>query len=145
MNQPLDERAVVNALASEVPARIIKKTITDLRRMKLTLSGADSGLKTTWDEICVQVQDGDSFFWDAYDDTVKGLLGGYVEKLPEHERCALWLQTSEGYDWKSCEPDEREDVVVGVDDVIADLSEELYSKAADWRNARIEAYIEHSC
>jgi hypothetical protein len=40
--------------------------------MSDTLSGDDSELKTTWDEICAQVQYEHSIFWETYDEIVRG-------------------------------------------------------------------------
>ena len=48
---------------------MIRQTMTDLQHMKHTPSGDDSELKTTWDDICAQVQSGQSYSWDAYDET----------------------------------------------------------------------------
>lgn len=92
MSERLSESAIVRAVAQEAARRITRKVIADLQDMKDTMSGDDSGLKTTWDEICVQVQDRESWFWDAYDHTVRSTVGVYVAELPKHERDALWLQ-----------------------------------------------------
>jgi len=51
-------------------------------------------VRTVWDEVCVQVQYEEAFLLDACDETVR-LRCGQDEKLPKHEREAIWLQTSE--------------------------------------------------
>lgn len=86
MSKSLNELTIVAEVARLAARRITRKVIADLQRMELTLSGDDSELKTTWDEICAQVQYEQSFAWDAYDETVKTLVGGYVSDLPTHER-----------------------------------------------------------
>jgi hypothetical protein len=96
MSDPLSEWEIVSAVAQAAAKRITRKVIAHLQSMDETLSGDDSELKTPWDEICVQVQYEASFFWDAYDETVRGILRGYVAELPKHEREAIWLQTAPG-------------------------------------------------
>jgi hypothetical protein len=93
MDDFLSESTIVSAVAHEAASRITRKVIRDLQRMTDTMSADDSGLETTWDEICVQVQYDNSMFWDLYDDLVHGIVGGYVPELPKHEREAIWLQT----------------------------------------------------
>lgn len=57
-----NESEIVRCLADSIVDKIVKNCIRDLRRLKITLSG-DSRLITTWDEICVQVQEEHSFYW----------------------------------------------------------------------------------
>ena len=46
-----DAQRISNRAVAQLAARrIARKVITDLQRMKHTLSGDDSELKTTWDE-----------------------------------------------------------------------------------------------
>lgn len=109
------------------------------------MSGDDSGLKTTWDEICVQVQDEESFYWDAYDHTVRTVVGAQIGGLAKHERDALWLQTEAGADWDSERQGDSEADPVRDDDIIDYLAREyVYAEAGNWSNARIRAYIERS-
>jgi hypothetical protein len=145
MSEALSESAIVSAVAEAAAERITRKVIADLQRLKDTLSAADSGLETAWDEICVQAHDGESFYWDAYNQTVQTLVGNYVTKLPTHEREALWLQTQAGVDWDFKEPEDREPYPV-FDDEIVDyvVSEYVYARAGEWSNARIRAYLDRS-
>src|SRR5438270_11611854 len=100
MRQTLSESGVVEALANQVCKRLTRKVIAALQKMTSDLlSGDDSGLESTWDEICVQVQFEQSFSWDAYDMTVRHLAEAQIAKLQRYEREAIWLQTSEGIDW----------------------------------------------
>src|ERR1035437_3604814 len=145
MSEWLSESAIVRAVAHEAAQRIGRKVIADLQAMKDTMSGDDSELKTTWDEICVQVQDEESFYWDAYDQTVRSTVRVYVAALPQHERDALWLQTDAGSDWDCDEPESREASPVSEDDIIDYLVREVvYAEAGRWSNARIRAFNERS-
>lgn len=145
MNDSLSETAIVCAVAEDAALCITRKVINELQRMKYTLSGDDSELKTTWDEICAQIQYEKSIFWNVYDDTVRGCLAGYVEELPAHEREALWLQTEEGIDWAFEESEDREPYPVYDNDIIEYLAREyIYTKAEEWTNARIRAFLERA-
>jgi hypothetical protein len=145
MTKKLSESAIVKTVAEQAIRRITRKVIADLQRMKHTLSGDDSELKTTWDEICVQVQYEQSFAWDAYNETVKASVGGYVSSLPAYEREAIWLQTGPDIDW-DCEETETRDVNPANDDDIVEYitNEHIYSEAQRWSNARIRTYIERA-
>ncbi|HNU31948.1 MAG TPA: hypothetical protein PKN00_22345 [Sedimentisphaerales bacterium] len=143
MSEALSESAIVHALAQDAARRITRKVIADLQRMKHTLSGDDSELKTTWDEICVQIQSEQSFCWDVYDETVRAVVSGHVAKLAAYEREAIWLQSDAGGDWDCREPQEREAYPVCDGDVVDYLIREyIYAEAGRWSNARIRAYIE---
>jgi hypothetical protein len=145
MSDSLSESAIVLVVAEEAARRITRKVIAKLQHLEHTLSGDDSELETTWDEICVQVQYEESFSWDAYDETVRAIVGAYVAELPKHEREAIWLQTDAGGDWDGEEPEDREAYPVCDDDIVDYLAREcVYTEAGRWSNARIRAYIERS-
>jgi hypothetical protein len=143
MNEGLSESGIVHAVAEKAARHITRKVITALQGMTDTLSGDDSELKTTWDEICVQRQSEESLSWDAYDETVLAIVRGQIATLLKHEREAIWLQTDAGIDWNCEEPDDRELHPVFDDDIVAWLTNEyVYAKATNWSNDRIRAYIE---
>jgi hypothetical protein len=52
----LSESAIVQAVAEDAARRVTRKVISTLQKMTVLLSGDDSELMTSWDEICVQVQ-----------------------------------------------------------------------------------------
>lgn len=143
MSRALSESAVVCELAEHICERITRSIIATLQRMNNgLLSGDDSGLENTWDEICVQVQCEASFSWDAYDETVRGLVRADVEKLLPHERDAIWLQTPAADNW-DCEDESRRAPypVVGDDIVEYLITEHVYREAGNWSNRRIRKYL----
>lgn len=145
MSDGLSESAVVRAVAEQAGRGVTRQVIAALQRMEDTLSGDDSGLKTTWDEICVQLQDEMSFTWDAYDETVRAIVGEYVAALPKHEREAIWLQTDAGGDWGGEEPERREAYPVFDEEIVEYLTREyVYAEAGRWSNTRIRAFIDRS-
>lgn len=140
----LTETAIVRAVAERAAEGVARRTITALQRRTEILSG-DRGLKTVWDEVCVQVQYQESFSWDVYHQTVRDFVAGYIEELPQHEREAIWLQTDEGCDWDCEDPDDREPYPVYNGDVVDYVVREyVYASAGRWSNSRIRAFIEHS-
>jgi hypothetical protein len=135
----------VRAVAEKAARSITRKVIAALQQMTDTLSGDDSELETAWDEICAQVQEEESFDWDAYDETVRVIVAGQIAALPKYEREAMWLQTEAGIDWDCTELDDREAHPVCEDDIVEWLTREyVHAEAANWSNARIRAYIERS-
>lgn len=109
------------------------------------MSGSDSGLTTVWDEICVQVQEEESYCLDAYDITVKSLVEYDVSQLKRFEQRALWIQTEAYGDWE-CEKQDDEQFPPVFDGDIVDylLAEYIYSEAMEWTNAIIRKYFEQN-
>ena len=97
-----NEGDIIKAFAGEIAKKVTKKTILALQRMPYTLSGDDSRLTTTWDEICVQIQGEESYHWNMYDLTVRSLVEYDVFQLKHFEQLALWIQT-EAYDSGNCQ------------------------------------------
>jgi hypothetical protein len=145
MSDGLSESAIVEAAAEKAAKRVTRSVIAVLQKMRDTLSGEDSGLKTTWDEICAQIQFQESVLWDTYDEVVRTIVKNQVDKLPAHEREAIWLQTDAGVDWSCKEPDQREAQPVFDGDIIDWLiTEHVYQEASNWSNPRIRAYLERT-
>lgn len=137
---------IVKALARAVALRLSRRAVVRLQKAHHTLSGDDSELKTTWDEICAQVQGDESQFWDAYESAMSDALAWDVSQLPIHEKQALWLQSPEGEDW-DCQDDERKEVEppVSDDDIVRHLVQDyLLAEAGRWSNPRIRAFLDRS-
>ena len=146
MSRTLSEAAVVRALADQICKRLTRRLIATLQKMNNgLLSGEDSGLKNTWDEICAQVQFEESFSWDAYDETVRGLATSDVEKLQPHEREAIWLQTTAADHWDCEDESRRQPYPVSTEEIVDHLVHEyIYSEAGNWSNHRIRIYLDRS-
>jgi len=145
MSGDLSESAIVRAVAEQAARRVTRKVIAALQRIKDTLSGDDSELKSTWDEICAQVQYEESFFWETYDTVVRDMLRAYVAELPLYEQQAIWLQTDAGGDWCCEEPEDREAYPVRQDEIVDYLAGQyLYAEAGRWSNSRVRAFIDRS-
>lgn len=146
MSPQLSESRVVWNLAEQACQRVTRKIIRDLQELKNgLLSGDDSGLTNTWEEICVQVQGEESISWSLYGLTLKQLVSREVDRLLPHEREAIWLQTPSGEDWDAQDEKSRVEYPV-VEDEIVDylMNEYIYPAAGDWSNKRIRKYVEQS-
>lgn len=143
MTPELSPTPIVEAVAELAVQRVTRRAVCDLQRMPPDLSGEGSGLGIVWNEICVQVQDEQSFAWEAYNQPTRAVVDAMVEEQPPHEQAALWLQTNAGIDWDSDEAAERATNPVTTEDIAAYLLRDyIYDAAEGWANARIRAYVD---
>lgn len=139
------ESHLVAAQATEVIDRVARRVISQLQRLKdCRLSGDGSVLNNTWDEICVQLQEEESFYWDAYVDTTHTFALAEVTRLSDLERQAIWLQTPNGWRWLDGPAANQGDAQIPVDpnDVAGYIVEEVLNRAAVWSNWRIRRFLE---
>lgn len=68
---------------------ILEDAVRTIRAIPAKLSGDDSPLADPWEEIKDQVQHEISFFWQAYLDTMMGIIGGTVDSLSEKDRAVV--------------------------------------------------------
>lgn len=137
MNNPSQ---VLSFFAKECISKTVSLIIRKLQEFKITLSGEDSGLENTWDEICVQIQGEYSYHWDLYEDIVLDLIEEEVNKMPIHVQLTIWLETESAYSY-----DEDEDDLVSKydpSDVYNHFKSIIFQKAGDWGNRRIRRYLE---
>ena len=135
---------LTSELSAAVCEKVQRKTIRFLCSCRETLSGEDSGLANAWDEICVQVQGEQSFFWDTYLDTTRDFIRNHLEALPRHEQCAVWFATDSGRDWAADHLDEADPPFILEDMVEHILNEYVLREAQTWSNRRIRAFMEGS-
>lgn len=139
------EQDILKRFADDLSERISKKTILSLKRIKDNLSGSDTGLKNIWDEVCVQKQDEESFHWDKYEIIINELISKQIQKLKEHEKLAIWLQTEEGFDWayKNINHDTENSILnFSIQDLSKYISENyVYIEASTFKNKRINKFL----
>jgi hypothetical protein len=144
------ESRIAAELADATCKRVARQVRHALQRMTdCRLSGEDSGLKNTWEELCAQVQFQESFAWPAYEEIVQLLLGNHVRSLRRFELEAVWVQTKTGQDWLF--DDDAQDHTldprppINESEVVDHLREEyVHKEAADWSNPRIRDYLDRS-
>lgn len=130
----------------------------DLIRSKHRLSGDDSVLQNTWEEICVQVQGERGYFWDAYESAMRDAVLGALQFIDKAVQKALWLHTDDGRDLRyDLEADEEEGLTAqagyGQPDIPVDdeaiardiIANYLLPLADDYRNSRIEQFLCPDC
>lgn len=139
------EHDIVENFSDAICNRITRQVIAQLQSMDDALmSGDDSGLANTWDEICVQLQKEMSAFWHVYDETVRSITAGHVERLTPYEQAAIWLQTQEAEDWLDEHENEglRDGYPVNKQEITGYVLETyIYSQAGSWSNKNIRKYL----
>lgn len=140
------EQHLAAAWASQLSETLIKDAIQTLEEMdsQEMLSG-DSGLKNVWEEVCVQVQDEQSFFWETYVETMEGLLAGFVELLDTNARLALWTRTESGRDYiddHQADDEAALDIPVDAVEIVAMLMDDLLSAAANHESRSISRFLQ---
>jgi hypothetical protein len=148
----LDPRdKIINEVAKLVCEHITRKVILKLQRMEPC---GFSDLKNVWNEICVQTQTEQFITWDLYDETVKGFVYGFIEKLKNDEQVAILLQTDAGFDWQGQQmenagnedvsmltDDKEEHVPLCIDDIVDYVTGEyVYMQAGTWSNSSIRNF-----
>lgn len=133
------ESQIVSYLAQKVSMELANKCIRDLQSCKITLSGNDSGLSNTWDEICVQMQGEYSMYWDTYLETIEAFIQPYLEKLNSYENFSIWLQTESGMSYDEYQ---NEEPIISSIDILNYIKDCILKKAGDWSNQRIRKYLE---
>jgi len=143
------ENRIVSELAEVVCKRIARQTRMALTKMTdCQLSGEDSPLKNTWEEICVRCQGEESIFGSAYGDTIRSIVREFVQKLQRFEIEAIWLQTDNAFDLTDEEYErensgEKRPAISESSVVDYIIQNHIYSLAGDWSNKRIREFIEH--
>lgn len=138
---------IISAIAERECLRVSQKVVFTLQRLTSGgASGDDSPLKNLWDEVCVQVQFQDSVMWDAYVDVMERVIDGEIQKSDAATQQAIWLQTSNGFDWAYDQEGDVESVPCDRQDIINHiLNEYVLSQAADYSNRRIRKYLDRQC
>lgn len=144
---------LIRKQTEEILKRLVNKFIRYAQSLKgnCMLSGDDSGLNNTWDEICADMQGEWTFYHQAYLDIIEQYADEVLfETLTELEKTMLWTQTSAFEDWL----EEIEENTKGLvchnisffdaqcDDAIKEvISEAIISEAMRYTNSRIDKYL----
>lgn len=135
---------LVRRLAVDARRRAADRAVTQLKRMRGCLSGDDSGLKTAWEEFCVQVQGEESFFWDAYEETVKQAISAALLNVQQLDMAAMWFQTSSGWDWLAEHESGNELPDIFEPDVVDWVYKRVHDLADDSRHPRVVRFLKHA-
>ena len=134
------EFKLLSNLSSYHVSKIADSVIKDLMELKkdLLLSGGDSGLKNTWEEICVQVQGEQSFYWDSYEETINNFIEKALDEQPEVVRKLIMYVA--GID---IEPEGTEDEpVYSWEAAINCINDEIIMNAGSFENRNVTRYLD---
>ena len=116
----------------------MKQTLLELRDKELLTSGNDSGLKNVWEEVCVQVQGEQSYYWDAYLVTINNFI---LDELSKQTAPVINLLNYVGsfdlYDGKD------EDFEFLNEYGVQEISKKLLLEAEFYTNDRISAFLDN--
>lgn len=132
---------LVHQVAINVAARAASRAMRQLSKMPSGLSGDDSGLRSAWEEFCVQVQGEESFFWEEYQQTVRQSISGVLSRLPCLELVALWLQSDSAIDWLADNEQGKELPSVFEPDAVEVVYDVVHRLADESRNPRVVRYL----
>ncbi len=131
-------RYIIERLANGLCESITRKAIRNLQQIDAGFIG-ECGLKSAWDEICVQMQKGQFDSPDVYHQVISDAMIGYLEDLNYYKCSAIWLQTEDG----RRQNDEGEELAFTRWELVDFIASQYIYPAADrWRNKRIKAYHE---
>lgn len=149
-----DELKIVTKHYADI---ISKKVSFDvIKKLKVTkaplMTGDDTVLENVWEEICVQMQFEESFFWETYEFHIIELIKSELESLPKQELQAIWLSTDEFQEtfnnnyWDDDLYGEVEDdeaaYIINIDSICEFvLNNYVLSAAANENNEKIETYL----
>jgi len=134
-NSNLAEYQLLYDLSEYHAHTIAKRAVKWLQSLKgsCLLSGDDSGLENTWDEICVQVQDETWMSWDIHKVTIRSRLVDEIENEPFAVRNLLSYMSEDYY---NCEPGYNPESAVKL------VYKKLIVMADNHSNKRIKHYLE---
>ena len=137
------QAVVVRQWATELAARAAARAVRQLAKMPATLSG-DSGLRTVWEEFCVQVKGEQSVDWDLFEDTVKECISGTLLSLTHLQQVALWMQSDAAIDWLSEHEDGSKLPGVFEPDVVEVVYSVVWRLADESKNPHVARYLARS-
>lgn len=116
----------------------VKQLLLELRDKELLTSGNDSGLKNVWEEVCVQVQGEQSYYWDAYLVTINNFILDELSKQPAPVIDLLnYVGSFDLYDGKD------EDFELLNEYGVQEISKKLLLEAEFYTNDYISAFLEN--
>jgi len=134
-------RELSRQVARDAARRAADRVARRLSKLPGGLSGDDSGLRSAWQEFCVQVQGEESYFWDAYVETVKQTIAGTLVPVRHLDMVAMWLETPEGWDWLAENEDGAALPFVNEADVVEWVYDEVRRLAESSRHPRTVRFL----
>lgn len=125
--------------------RYANAAVALLTTSKHSLLGDESGLKSTWEEICVQVQGEKSYFWSAYEAAIHDAVLSSLFSIEEWDRRAIWLQTDAGWDWhwdlENGDISDNQEMPIDDEDIVTYISNSVLQTALDFESERVCRFL----
>lgn len=135
-------RQLVAKRAAAVCKRVTRAVVHQLRSMPTPIPEI-FGMKSIWQDICVQLQYDKSIEWDAYEYEAKSSVERAVDALNIEDMTCVWLQTrrADEMPWQDHHNDDS--IPIYADDVIDYiLSDYVFKKAIDSEDRVVRAWID---
>ena len=110
------------------------QALQNLSGPEFLLLGEDSGLVSVWEEICVQVQQEQSPYWDAFQDTIENVLDDEFDK--QHDAVKELLIYIDGAD------EDDDENANSKTNALMILKSDLIDKAGWYENENILNYLD---
>lgn len=153
---------LIHELAEPILDKLVRKLIRQFQAIKrdsgMLLSPEDCQLENLWDEICVQIQTVESFFWDAYEDYIDSIIPELVQtSCSKAEMKVIWLAGECFEEWErdfSFPSMEKMNDIFAEDDfpegfrdeaVFSEVKHNLFLAAGNYTNQRIEDFNADYC
>jgi len=133
-----NEYQVLDSLVDYYLQILVKRVVNKIKSTTKAAmsSGDDSGLRSVWDELCVQVQDERFDEWDLLDDMVSLICEGEFDKLEGAIQFALTFSACEKYG-------EDFDNDCAYPELVSDMiKDKVYDYAMNFENRQIKYYLE---
>lgn len=127
--------------AKKISAKVIR-TLKQLKGDSL-LESSDHGLKNTWEEICVQLQEVESVFWNAYDETVEQTINFVFKKVDNEILKFLSIMSDDEFYVTEKDDFKYEDYPYCSDSACNIVKKEIYSRARMFTNNNIKRYLDN--
>jgi len=141
----MSEYSILYNLKEYHAQKIGVKVIRILKQLKgdSLLESSDHGLKNTWEEICVQIQDEESVFWNAYDETVEQTINFVFKKVDNEILKFLSIMSDDEFNVTEKDNFKYEDYAFNTDSAGDVVKKEVYNRARVFSNNNIKRYLEN--
>jgi len=140
----ISEYSILHNLNKYHINKLCRRVIHQLKRLKgdNLLSGDDSEQKNVWEEICVQLQDEESFFWDVYDETVEQIINFIFKKVDTEILKFLSIMNDDKFEITEEGDFKYEDYNYCIDFACDVVKQEVYNQASMFTNMNIKRYLD---
>jgi len=133
---------LVSRSSEAICARVTRAVVRELSKTPTPMSDI-TGMKSLWQDICIELQYEHSVAWDYYEGEAELAVHRRVDALDQHDLTCVWLETDRAGEWLckgSCE-----DAVIPADSYEVAcfiLSKHVFQEAIDSKDKAVRAWID---